>query len=91
MSIQIDDAEAFHNYRMFYSSFLLLRFFSRNSHKSVHVCFYGFVSDKMGKKHHTGGAARILALLVVVSEILFPLIFRIQQLQVPAAAGKKLK
>lgn len=40
---------------------------SHNDHKNVHLCFYCFVSDKMGKKHHTGGAPRILAFLVVVS------------------------
>lgn len=41
--------------------------FSHNHHKNVHLCFYYFVLDKMGKKHHTGGAPRILAFLVVVS------------------------
>lgn len=33
--------------------------------------FFKFVLDKMGKKHHIGGAARILTFLVVVSIFLF--------------------
>lgn len=72
MAIQIDDDKAFHNYKIFSSfSFCYLpelhNVFSHNDHKNEHLCFYCFVLDKMGKKHHTGGAPRILAFLVVVS------------------------
>lgn len=39
--------------------------------RKVFNIFFTFVLDKMGKKHHIGGAARILTFLVVVSIFLF--------------------
>lgn len=39
--------------------------------RKVFKIFFTFVLDKMGKKHHIGGASRILTFLVVVSIFLF--------------------
>lgn len=39
--------------------------------KVFNIFFFTFVLDKMGKKHHIGGASRILTFLVVVSIFLF--------------------
>lgn len=92
MAIQIDDDKACHNYKIFslfavWMDYVML--FSHNGHKNVHFCFYCFFLDKMGKKHHTGGAPRILAFLVVVSVNFLLLIFGMCPLPVPAAGSKK--